>query len=734
METITRAIFSKFSFEAMLLVAIGLIILLFIYTLWFGISLKYKSIQPFSFTVQLQRFVSQIMGRKWNKKLKRQDFRKGRYLFKRIKYLLNSLLRAVLALLILPFRLLYTILFPQNKFWIVGMVTATTLLVGLFTYHFFGLRPYVIKQSPESTQAWQRMNQPLVITFDKPIKISDFKLNFAPELEGKVEFMPSFNSLPNLGLTRQIKFYPITTLAPDQNLVVYAVGLGNVSSLGGRHEQNLDFRTSELPQVKSVNIPDNAVEVSTLPDIVFELSAADTEAIEWNLEIQPPAEFSLERYKGNQLKVTIPNPLKQTTAYTFKLNQAIAKRQIADLVLVDTDNPLEFKLTKELKFTTVKAPLIKGISPQGQGAFPTAKIVIQFDVAMNTEDVIRKFKFTPPVDGNFLWNETKDVLEFTPDEPLKRDTTYAFDIEKGVLAANNGVLEQAIHSEFHTVGAVKLISTNPKNGATGVDPSSWITIEFDQPIDPASTEYFSVSPGVEGKFIWENDRKLHYQTTKSLNFSTKYTVALGAGLKAVHGDPLAANFTSSFTIRSNSIKLTVPFYNQLERYTCNVAAIRMALAYRGINLSESQIKAGIGIGQSLSGSSGGDPYSSWIDGHGTYWSAASPFISRYRNNSVMRNWNVTALLNEVAAGNPVIVWWQNGWSDWYTKTWTKPSGGSVQGLNGMHSEVVIGFKGSAANPSSIITHDPWRGVRTYTKSGFDSVWSRSFGRTAIIVR
>ena len=51
----------------------------------------------------------------------------------------------------------------------------------------------------------------------------------------------------------------------------------------------------------------------------------------------------------------------------------------------------------------------------------------------------------------------------------------------------------------------------------------------------------------------------------------------------------------------------------------------------------------------------------------------------------------------------------------------------------MHSEVVVGFKGSVDNPSVIIVNDPWRGRLYYSRSTFEWNWRRSFNNTAVVV-
>jgi uncharacterized protein YvpB len=77
-----------------------------------------------------------------------------------------------------------------------------------------------------------------------------------------------------------------------------------------------------------------------------------------------------------------------------------------------------------------------------------------------------------------------------------------------------------------------------------------------------------------------------------------------------------------------------------------------------------------------------------------------------------------------------MIWGQNGWASPVWRNWNSPTG-TVNALNGMHSEVVVGFIGSSDNPTHIITNDPWRGRRTVTVAQFNAVWGY-FNYTAIV--
>jgi uncharacterized protein YvpB len=91
------------------------------------------------------------------------------------------------------------------------------------------------------------------------------------------------------------------------------------------------------------------------------------------------------------------------------------------------------------------------------------------------------------------------------------------------------------------------------------------------------------------------------------------------------------------------------------------------------------------------------------------------------------------MLREVRNGNPVVIWAINGYG--YSGTefyWKTPGGTTIRAVSGMHSYVVVGYKGSVDNPTSIILNDPNRGRWTISTAYFNSLWGY-FNNTGIVV-
>jgi uncharacterized protein YvpB len=215
---------------------------------------------------------------------------------------------------------------------------------------------------------------------------------------------------------------------------------------------------------------------------------------------------------------------------------------------------------------------------------------------------------------------------------------------------------------------------------------------------------------------------------KLLSFGTEYQIRLKAGIKSVNGSDSASEYGFSFTTAPEEFSIKMPYYRQETAFTCNIAAARMLLAFRGINISENGLKTEIGT----SGSRGnGNPHLGYTAEYGTYWEPVAKTVSKYRPYRLFENWTLSELLREIVKGNPVMIWGQNGWSDPHEISWTNPDGTRIYAINGMHSYVVRGFVGTQADPTEILVNDPWRGITSISTAEFIRRWN--YFKTALVL-
>lgn len=307
-----------------------------------------------------------------------------------------------------------------------------------------------------------------------------------------------------------------------------------------------------------------------------------------------------------------------------------------------------------------------------------------------------------------------------------------------------------------------------------VSPQSPLRLVFDRPLDKDTT--FEIYPPAAGSWHFSHSfpgilfgNTITFTPTGALNPGSEYTVSIenltslfgndysksnsllfvfqtaGESPTAKKSDNHESTLLPKPTITVKQFRLGVPLIKQNYRFGCFSSAANMALAHYGIkNLGEVEFINKIGrdtTKRNFTTNTWGNPNQSVVGtidgsnpgGYGVHWDPVARILNTYRPTEVKRKWSIDQLLFEVENGHPVLVWWVNG--VWPAKdvSWNLPTGEKIYAVNGMHVEVVTGWKGPINNPELIYTNDPWRGYRAYSKGQFESLW-KWFDNTAVVVR
>ncbi|MCL2280876.1 C39 family peptidase [Candidatus Saccharibacteria bacterium] len=176
---------------------------------------------------------------------------------------------------------------------------------------------------------------------------------------------------------------------------------------------------------------------------------------------------------------------------------------------------------------------------------------------------------------------------------------------------------------------------------------------------------------------------------------------------------------SSFSTDS-IVKLKVPIYQQVYKQSCEAAALRMALAYRGIKTTDLEIlellkyndqpaKMISGVWQwddphkTYVGSKNGDQTK--MTGYGVFGEPIAAVSEQLGRPAVVQN-DVTPkwLAQQIYAGNPVILWGISikiGDAHWRTF-----DGLEIIVPMRTHTRLVIGVKGDPSQPTGFYLNDP----------------------------
>jgi len=185
---------------------------------------------------------------------------------------------------------------------------------------------------------------------------------------------------------------------------------------------------------------------------------------------------------------------------------------------------------------------------------------------------------------------------------------------------------------------------------------------------------------------------------------------------------------------SDEIYISAKFQRQEHAVTCEIASLRMALNYLGENVTEDELIEKINFDTRKSKSLGvwGDPNIGFVGdvngsvfkgtGYGVYEKPIQELASKYRKSAVIKNADLSKVIENINKRNPVIVW--GLLSDTEPIYWRTNEGKTIGVYPGEHTRIVIGYSGDISNPSKIIMMDPIYGKISMDKDKFLSDWKK----------
>lgn len=581
---------------------------------------------------------------------------------------------------------------------------------------------------------------PLRITFDRPFDKKSIQLITNPKIDGHFVIAKG----KHWPLKNTILFYPHTTLAEEST---FTVSIKNIASLVRKNSKEFlfSFKTPPAPAISQIQPADKSGNVDINQPIIVTLNRPDDNKNNWQFKLDPETAISVSHNK-NTYTIKPNSPLKKGISYTLTVSRAPISYNYKTHKSTIAGETLQVATST---FTTVASPTIESSSPSGTGVLINSTIRLKFRQAMDQSSVEKAFSINPQITGKFGWSNNE--LTFTPSNPLQKNTTYTISLAPTAASSYNTTFDNSYSFNFTTIGYVAPTKFNPSNAAKNINLNQAISITFNQKVDHASAESkFSINPSIPGTFSWsENTMAFNHG---NLDYAKTYTITISSGVKSINGLDSNQNFSASFTTKQQSITLNVPAYRQSHMYSCYASAARSALAFKGIKASEDTILNKIGYDTTPWSGSWNQPGSTWGDpdkgivgnvngkannigwGYGVYWGpVASAINSLGRTADTKTGWNVQGLASEIAAGNPVIIWWVNGVWPAYELLWYN-NGNRIRAVNSLHVQTVKGFTGSVDNPTSFTVTDSGYGYpgKTFDVGTFKAKWSW-FNNSAIVV-
>jgi uncharacterized protein YfaS (alpha-2-macroglobulin family) len=207
------------------------------------------------------------------------------------------------------------------------------------------------------------------------------------------------------------------------------------------------------------------------------------------------------------------------------------------------------------------SPVVIQRSPRrGESQSPEGPVELIFDQPMDREAVAAAFTLqqagdTPiPVAGRVSWVNER-TMQFTPADPLPRQTTYDVILTQAAASASGEPLREPYTFRFMTAGFLEVAQVIPAGGTTDVETETTITVIFNRPVVPLTTlaemenlpDPVTFEPEIKGSGEWLNTSIYVFTPAEPLSGGVTYTAQVKASLEDVAGAVLGNDFTWGFT-------------------------------------------------------------------------------------------------------------------------------------------------------------------------------------------
>jgi hypothetical protein len=177
-----------------------------------------------------------------------------------------------------------------------------------------------------------------------------------------------------------------------------------------------------------------------------------------------------------------------------------------------------------------------------------APIRITFDHDVDQASVTSRLRLNPATIGSVRWLDGRHLV--FEHNTLLTSTDYEVILEAGYrdIAGNTYTLRH--HWTFVTEGPPVVAGTTPDDRATGVDPASYLSLDFSRAMDPAMLKNaIGISPSIPFDIRLDptDSRRAIIAPSQLLEPDTPYQLFVGIGATDIDGNQLGRARSVSFT-------------------------------------------------------------------------------------------------------------------------------------------------------------------------------------------
>ncbi len=407
--------------------------------------------------------------------------------------------------------------------------------------------PQLAYRSPAPGEE-QPLDAPIELTFDEPMDRASVEAAFtlSPTAEGSFAWAGdrTVSFAAEDGLERATR-YRVTVADTAQN----------VEGTPLEEAVTFDFSTVGYLAVSEVMpLPDSdELDPDTTVTVVFNRPVVPLAAIGRQAELPDPLTFVPPvRGQGEWLNTSI---------YLFRPEEGFLpatryKARVAAGLLDTTGGMLEEDYTWE--FTTIRPAVLEAYPwEKFQYVGPSDVISVTFNQPMDHTSVQTSFSLVAagqPVEGTFRWSGGKtpiapETMVFVPDEPLPRDTDFTARVTRGARAqvGDMGTAKDMLW-KFSTVKNPAIVSTSPRDGEEGVEPSGNVRITFASPMQRTGfLDHLTIRPEVTNVYTYWSEYDTEAYITFQRDPATSYSISLDADTPDKYGAKLGQATRIRFT-------------------------------------------------------------------------------------------------------------------------------------------------------------------------------------------
>ena len=191
--------------------------------------------------------------------------------------------------------------------------------------------------------------------------------------------------------------------------------------------------------------------------------------------------------------------------------------------------------------------------PNGSNNVSTNSLVmVTFNRPMDPATINSTSVFIEGIEAAVNYDPVSSSAVLVPQSPLAANQTFTVTIAGSVSDANGETLGVDFSWQFRTDGstdelAPTVLSITPQDGATSVDVSTPVVIQFSELINPASIDASSVSiNGVQATLSYQGN-SVQLIPASPLEFNQTYTVTVTTAVTDLAANALPQAFSAQFT-------------------------------------------------------------------------------------------------------------------------------------------------------------------------------------------